>query len=164
MTESKSTRDYIRNWGRTAARSRHVKTFEYVETGLNIGKVRVQWSDNRNDFVWLSSMNFDTQTWHNTFESEAESVRWVHSRYYSVMKSSTFGRWLQIMCKRHQITQAGLAERLHVTRQTVHNWVKDKRQCHDLTVYHQIVAMFAELEQMSQKDMMGHMSLLFKPR
>lgn len=162
MTESKSTRDYIKNWGRTAARTRHVKTFDCVENGLNIGKVTVQWSEDRNDFVWLCSMNFETSTRHNTHTSEAESIRWMHSRYYSVMKSSTFGRWLKIMCKRHQMTITGLAERLGVTRQTVHYWVKGERQCGDLYIYNQIAALFADLEQMSHRDMLGHMSLLFK--
>lgn len=163
MTTSKSTRDYIKNWGRTAARSHKPKTFNCYEGGLHIGSVEVQWSAHENDFVWLASMNFDGQTWQNTCVCESEATSWVHAAYYNVMKSATFGKWLTVMMKRHQMTTAGLAERLGITRQTVHYWVKDERKCTDLSIYHHIAALFADLEQMEHSQMLGHMSLLFKP-
>ena len=51
MTESKSTRDYIKNWGRTDARSHKPKSFETYAGGLHIGTVSVVWSESASDFV-----------------------------------------------------------------------------------------------------------------
>lgn len=161
MTESKSTRDYIKNWGRTAAREQTEQTFEIYNAGLNIGHVSVHWDVVQRDFVWVAVRYMNG--WTTSFwKSESNASAAVHKMYHDMMSSMTFGRWLQIMCKRHEMTTAGLAERLGVTRQTVHYWVKGTRQCGDLYIYNQIAALFADLEQMSHKDMLGHMSLLFK--
>tara|TARA_R100001440_G_scaffold75739_1_gene103842 strand:+ start:22045 stop:22536 length:492 start_codon:yes stop_codon:yes gene_type:complete len=160
MTESKSTRDYIRNWGRTAAREHKKKTFQIHNGGLNIGQVKVQWCESENDFIWVAVLYSSGMMVKHLSESNAKFA--VHQMYYDMMSTLTFGAWLRVMCRLHQMTIAGLAERLGVTRQTVHNWVKGTRQCGDLYIYNQIAAMFAELEQMSQKDMLGHMSLLFR--
>lgn len=160
---SKSTRDYIKNWGRSDERVKKTKSFECYFSGLYIGRVDVQWSDNRQDWVWLASMNFGNATQHNTCISETESTDWVTKSYLSTMKCMKFGEWLQAMCKRHEMTTAGLAERLGITRQTVHYWVKGERHLSDLYIYNQIAALFADLEQMKHSQMLGHMSLLFKP-
>lgn len=163
MTESKSTRDYIKNWGRTAARSHTLKTFECYEGGLHIGKVTVKWSADADDFVWVACLHVDHIS-HSVCRSEREASDAVQTMYYTMMKNMMFGQWLQMMCKRHKMTNAGFAERLNITRQTVHNWMTGKRECGDLTIYHQIASLFADLEQMSHIQMLGHMSLLFKDR
>jgi DNA-binding XRE family transcriptional regulator len=163
MTESKSTRDYIRNWGRTAAREQTEQTFEIYNAGLNIGKIEIKWSESAGDFVWLCLPTF-VGGWSFIHTSEADATDAIHTDYHKRMSEMNFGNWIYVMCKRHEMTCTGFAERLGVTRQTVHNWVKDNRQCSDLYIYNQIAALFADLEQMSQKDMLGHMSLLFKPR
>ena len=171
MTESKSTRDYIKNWGRTAAGKHTLQTFEIHHAGLHIGKVEIKWSESANDFVWLSVPTFICVNmdkiyfeggWSSIHTSEASATAAIHSDYHKRMSLMNFGNWIYVMCKRHEMTCTGFAERLGVTRQTVHNWVKDNRQCSDLFIYNEIAALFADLEQMSHKDMLGHMSLLFK--
>ena len=163
MTESKSTRDYIKNWGRTAAREHTSQSFQVHQLGLHIGKVSVDWSED-NDFQWTAHMKLDSfySADYEVCTSESRATAAVHRMYNNLMKKLSFGEWLQIMCKRHQMTTAGLAERLGVTRQTVHYWVKGTRQCGDLYIYNQIAALFADLEEMSHRDMLGHMSLLFR--
>lgn len=158
---SKSTRDYIKNWGRTAARSRQPKTFECYEGGLHIGKVTVKWSTDLNDFVWLACLNVDYIS-HSHCRSETEATDAVQTMYYTLMSKMTLGQWLKMMCRRNRITTAGFAERLGLTRQTVHYWVTDVRQCGDLNVYHQIAALFADFEGCTLNQMLGHMSLLFE--
>jgi len=160
MTESKSTRDYIKNWGRTAAREHKEQRCEIQNGGLNIGQVKVQWCEPENDFIWVAVLYSLTQK--EIYWSESDATAAVHKMYHDMMSTLTFGAWLRVMCRSHQMTIAGLAERLGVTRQTVHNWVKGTRQCGDLYIYNQIAALFADLEQMSHTDMLGHMSLLFK--
>ena len=160
MTVSKSTRDYIKNWGRTAAREHKEKTFQIHNGGLNIGQVKVQWCEPENDFIWVAVLYSLTQK--EIYMSEADATAAVHKMYHDMMSTLTFGAWIRVMCRWNHMTIAGLAERLGVTRQTVHNWVKGTRQCGDLYIYNQIAALFADLEQMSHKDMLGHMSLLFK--
>ena len=164
MTVSKSTRDYIKNWGRTAAREHTLQTFQIYNGGMNIGQVVVEWYIPDNDFRWVSVVYRFDQNSHPTtiHRSESEATKAVHKMYHDMMSELTFGEWLKIMCKNNKMTTAGLAERLGVTRQTVHYWVKGTRQCGDLFIYNQIAALFADLQQMSHKDMLGHMSLLFK--
>lgn len=161
MTESKSTRDYIKNWGRTAARAGEHKTFKCYEGGLHIGRVTVKWSAEADDFVWVACLHVDYIS-HSLCRSETEATDAVQTMYYTLMKNMDMGQWLKMMCKRHEITVAGLAERIGMTRQTVHYWITGERQCADLNVYHQIADLFAGLEGCTMMQMLGHMSLLFK--
>lgn len=163
MTESKSTRDYIKNWGRTQERVKRTKSFECYFSGLHIGRVTVQWSEDRQDWVWMSVMNFDTATRHNTCMSQSEATDWVTKSYLTTIKCMGFGRWLKIMCKRQQWTQAGLAERIGVSRVTVNHWISGRRLTYPVH-YNHIASLFAESEQMSVSDLLGHMSMLFNPR
>ena len=164
MTESKSTRDYIKNWGRTAAREHTRETFQIFNGGMHIGQVVVEWYIPDNDFRWVSVVyRYDLNSHPITIHrSESEATEAVHKMYHDMMSTLTFGQWLKMMCKTAEMTTAELAINLGVTRQTVHYWVKGERQCCDLYIYNQIAALFAVLEQMSHKDMLGHMSLLFK--
>ena len=165
MTESKATRDYIKNWGRTAAHEHTTQTFDCYNTGLHIGKVTVEWSDVCNDFIWDANCSFDTRHYPITCTrpaySEIDAKNYIHNTYYILMESMTFGKWLQIMMKRHEMTQAGLGERLDVSRVSVNHWVTGKRECTGQH-WHDLAFLFAHLEQITDAQMLGHMSLLFK--
>jgi DNA-binding XRE family transcriptional regulator len=160
MTESKATRDYIKNWGRAAAREHKEQTFQIHNGGLNIGQVKVQWCEPENTFIWVAVLYSLTQK--QIYRSESDATAAVHKMYHDMMSTLTFGQWLRVMCRWQRMTIAGLAERLGVTRQTVHYWVKGERQCGDMYIYNQIAALFAHLEQITDAQMLGHMSLLFK--
>lgn len=160
MTESKSTRDYIKNWGRTAARSHKPKSFETYAGGLHIGTVSVVWSESASDFVWQSLPTF-TGGWSSVHTSETQATDALHTDYYKRMSQMSVGMWLQIMCKRHQMTQAGLAERLKLSRVTVNHWCTGKR-LPDVNHWHMLSVLFANAEQCEQRQMLGHMSLLQK--
>ena len=163
MTISKATRDYIKNWGRTQERVKRTKSYECYFSGLHIGRVHVQWSEDKQDWVWLASMFFDNQTQTNTCKSQTEATDYVTAQYLTKIKCLSFGGWLRLMCKRQRWTQAGLADRVGVSRVTVCHWMSGRR----LTgpgYYNQIASIFAEAEGMSVSDLLGHMSMLFNPR
>lgn len=163
MTESKSTRDYIKNWGRTQERVKRTKSFECYFSGFHIGRVQVQWSENLQDWVWLASMNFGNAPQQKTCMSYTESTDYVTKQYLTTLRCMTFGEWIKCMCKRQRWTQAGLAERVGVSRVTVNHWISGRRQT-GYGQYNHIASIFAEAEQMSVSDLLGHLSMLFNPR
>lgn len=168
-TLSKSTRDYIKNWGRTAANKHIQKTIKTYEGGLYIGDITAQWSDDINDFVWVAIFSLMYQrradvlpyTAAQIFASESDATNYMTDKYYDLMESITFGQWLKIMMKRHQMTQGGLAERLGVSRVSVNHWVTNKREC-TLQHWHELSVLFADLEKMPHTQLLGHMSLLYR--
>ena len=162
-TLSKSTRDYIKNWGRTAANKHIAKTIKTYEGGLYIGDITAQWSDDINDFVWVAIFSPEPSwvTAAQFFASESYATNYMTDKYYDLMESITFGQWLKIMMKRHQMTQGGLASATGVSRVSVNHWVTNKREC-TLQHWHELSVLFADLEKIPHTQLLGHMSLLYR--
>jgi DNA-binding transcriptional regulator YiaG len=158
---SKSSRDYIKNWGRTAANKHIPQTIQNFCNGLFIGDITAQWSDDSSDFVWGAIFSFTPGTAAQCFASEDEATKYMIAQYYIVMESATFCKWVKIMMKRHKMTQKGLAEHLGISRVSVNHWVTGKREC-TLQHWHLLSVLFAGLEQMPHTQMLGHMCLLYR--
>ena len=133
-TLSKSTRDYVKHFGRVA----HSKnTFQNLdvenEDGVHMGVVHVFYHPADHDYVWRGQVTHRGRVFSHDCKTYNSAVTWVATKFEFVVNQITFGVWLEGMLVKHNISHTQLSKPVDeggigVSRMTVHQWVNDKRK------------------------------------
>jgi hypothetical protein len=155
--ESKSTRDYIRMYGRVAARQRHTQIIEVHSNGLQVGQIDVLYCTDEGDFVWHAFAGVDHSNKRQCY-SYNDARTFILSLHQAGI-DMTFGDWLDAMMSKHRLTQATICDAVGISRVTLHHWLTDER-LPNVANWHQVAEVMSSHEQCTLTDMLGQMSTL----
>jgi len=166
ITESKSTRDYIRNWGRTAARQMTPQGLDvHTDTGIKCGTIHIYHNEHDNDFEWRAEVKWDAdQTIQKICSCESDARTWVQETYYYMHRSHTLGQYLQMQMKPTNLgmTRSEMCDALQVSRITLYHWLSDARVPNYQNMQ-QVSVYLAGLQGITVQQMAGLLGLLQYP-
>lgn len=157
MSLSKSSRDYVKNWGRTALRNKEQQTIDMGAAGF----VFVFWHPMDFDFVWRAQVTHRGRVYSSDCSCESEARQWVDTKHTYLTSTVTLGMWLESMMDEHNVSSTELASSMGISRMTLHQWIKDKRQP-TVDNWIQLAKIWATHADKPVESMMGQMSKLQK--
>lgn len=157
MSLSKSSRDYVKEYGRTALRKKEGQTIDLGECGF----IYVFWHPLDFDFVWRGQVTYRGSIYSSDCSCMTEAVQWVQAKYKYLTSTVTLGMWLESMMDAHNVTSTDLASSMGISRMTLHQWIKDKRKP-TVDNWIQLAQIWATHSDEPVESMMGQMSKLQK--
>jgi DNA-binding XRE family transcriptional regulator len=121
---TKSTRDYIKNFGRTALRNRDTQTIDMGDAGF----ISVFYHPLDQDYVWRGQVQYRGRIYSTDCNCQRDAETWVNEKYKYLTSTVTLGMWIENMMEEHNVSPSYLASSIQVSRMTLHQWCKDTRQ------------------------------------
>jgi len=156
MKDTQSTRDYIKNWGRTAARKQDAQHLEVLEHGIAIGNIHVFYHLHDAEWVWRGEILHRGSIYSSDCSCEREAREWVRAKHSYLSTRQTFGIWLCDIMSEFEVTQVQLSDILGVSRMTVYGWLNDTRSP-SIENWTGIAKYFADRAECDVNDMLGIM-------